>query len=147
MPILFSQVKLYEVISNMYAMKVLFWVLLFFSNVDVVDGRHLDLDVALDKMRKRLESATASTDPVTIIDNHTEAPYITYVTSTTAVSDASVDLLITPPMLPASEPSTIHSHGSLVRAVLDRISRECTLRRVDIGMSTGIFLPPMIKPF
>ncbi len=63
---------------------------------------------------------------MTIIENYTEAPLITYITSTTAVSDASVDLVITPPMLPASVPSTIHSHGSLVRAVLDRISRECT---------------------
>ncbi len=81
----------------MYAMKVL----LFCTNVDVVDGRHLDLDIALDNMRKRLESATASTDPATTMENYTEAPYSTYVTSTTVVSDTSVGLVVTLPMLPA----------------------------------------------
>ena len=105
-------------------MKALFFLLIICSHVDVVEGRRLELDVALDNMRKRLEAAATSTE-LESIENFTENPMLTYVTST-AVSDASVGVFVTPAMLPAETSTDIHSHSSIVRAVLNRISRECT---------------------
>ena len=108
-------------------MKFVFWLLLVCVNIDVVKARGLDLQIAINRMRKRLsESATASIEMDTTMDYITVLPLDTIVTSTTALPDTSVALSVTLPMLPVSVPSTIHSHGSLVRAVLDRISRECT---------------------
>ena len=114
----------------MYAMKAIFFLLLLCAHVDVVEGRRLALDVALDDMRKRLADAATSTETVTTeyeytTEYYTDSPMITLVTST-AVLDATVGAFVTPAMLPADIPTNIHSHGSLVRAVLNRISRECT---------------------
>ncbi len=117
----------------MYALKAMSFLLILCAHVDVVEGRRLALDVALDDMRKRLQDAATSTEPSTNdyttdygldYEYYTENPLLTLVTST-AVLDASVGTFVTPAMLPANTPMDINSHSSIVRAVLNRISQEC----------------------
>ena len=115
----------------MYALKAMFFLLILCTHVDVVEGRRLALDVALDDMRKRLADAATSTEAVTTdfmtetdYEYYTESPMLTIITST-AVMDASVGAFVTPATFPAEITSDINSHSSLVRAVLNSISQEC----------------------
>ncbi len=120
----------------MYALKALFFMLLLCNNVDVVEGRRLALDVALDDMRNQLQDAATLTELINTdndyttvygleFEHYTESPMVTIITST-SVMDALVGAIVTPAAFPAEITSDINSHSSLVRAVLNSISQECS---------------------
>ena len=117
----------------MYALKAIFVLLIFCAQVDVVEGRRLPLDNALNDMRKRLQGAVTSTaipdiDYTTIYglgtEYYTDNP-MNMITST-SVTDPWVGAIVTPAAFPAESTSDFNSHSSLVRAVLNSIGQECS---------------------
>ena len=117
----------------MYALKAIFVLLILCAQVDVVEGRRLPLDNALNDMRKRLQGAVTSTeipdiDYTTIYglgtEYYTDNP-MNMITST-SVTDPWVGAIVTPAAFPADSTSDFNSHSSLVRAVLNSIGQECS---------------------
>ena len=117
----------------MYALKAIFVLLILCAQVDVVEGRRLPLDNALNDMRKRLQGAVTSTaipdiDYTTIYglgtEYYTDNP-MNMITST-SVTDPWVGAIVTPAAFPAESTSDFNSHSSLVRAVLNSIGQECS---------------------
>ncbi len=109
----------------MYAAKVLFVFLLMCAQVDIVEGRRLPLDNALEDMRKRLQGETDfTTDISTGYDYFTEAPMITILTST-AVIDLPASPYVTPATYPEENTFDANIHISIAREVLDLIAQEC----------------------
>ncbi len=94
----------------MYAMKALFVFLMLCAHVDVVEGRRLPLDNALDDMRRRLQDAATSTELITTdndfttvyglgSDHYTENTMI--MITSTSVTDPWVGAIVTPTAFPA----------------------------------------------
>ena len=117
----------------MYAAQFLFVILLVCAQVDVVEGRRLPLDNALDDMRKRLQETVVSTEVITTameyttiygMDAYTDNP-MNMLTST-SVTSPWVGTIVTPATFPDDSTSEFDSHSSFVRAVLNSIGRECT---------------------
>ncbi len=105
----------------MYAAKVLFVFLLMCAQVDIVEGRRLPLDNALDDMRKRLQGETDFTTAIST-DYFTEAPMITLLTST-AVIDLPASPYVTPATFPEDITLDTNFHSSIAREVLDLIAQ------------------------